>query len=90
MIEGYKKMRNSQKLDNQWLFNYYKKKGGEISNVEQFLDIFYYESVPIMVNGLSFGVQKHNRDLGNFFEDMDKQLNLTTLWNKDGNFLKVL
>jgi hypothetical protein len=83
-------MRNTQELDDNFLWQYYKSEGGKINNPEEFLDLFYYETTPIVVNGRNFGHQKTNRDLSNFFHCMDKVFNLTTLWDIDGTFLKVI
>ena len=43
LLTGYIKMRNSQRLDNNWLWQYYLENGGKIKNKEEFLDNFYYE-----------------------------------------------
>jgi hypothetical protein len=90
MRDKYIFMRNSQKLNNTWLWEYYKEQGGKINDPQEFLEHFYYETTPIIVNGRSFGQQKIDRDLSNFFNDMDKVFNLTTLWGTDGTFLKVV
>jgi hypothetical protein len=88
--EGYIIMRNSKTLNNKWLFEYYKSEGGYLNSMEEFLEVFYYEHTPIVVNGHNFGMQKSNRDLGNFLEDMDKKFGLQTIWDKEGNFVKVV
>ena len=90
MKSQYINMRNSQKLDNNWLWSYYKQEGGKLDNPQEFLEHFYTETTPIMVNGMFFGKQKQNRDLSEFFNDMDKKFGLTTLWDKEGNFIKVV
>jgi hypothetical protein len=89
-IEGYIKMRNAQKLDNDWLWKEYKENGGTINDPNEFLNSFYFEETPIIVNGQKVGVQKANKDLSNFFNDMDRKFGLNTLWDKEGNFIKVV
>lgn len=90
MKQGYIKQRNSQKLDNDWLWKYYKENGGVINNPQEFINHFYFEETPIIVNGFNVGTQKTNRDLSNFFADMDRKFELTTLWNVDNTFIKVV
>lgn len=87
--EKYIKIRNSQKLDNQWLWEYYKEQGGKMIDANEFIEHFYIVQEPIQVHGMTVGHQRANRNLGSFFNDMDKKFGLTTLWGKDGNFLKV-
>lgn len=90
MRDKYIRMRNSQELDENFLWGYYKEQGGKINNPEEFLDLFYFETTPITVNGRAFGHQKKDRDLSDFFHCMDKVFNLTTLWSTDGTFIKVV
>lgn len=89
-MKEYIKMRNSQQLDDNFIFKYYLENGGKVKNKEQFLDIFYFNSTPLEVNGQILGYQKTNRDLSTFWEDMDRKFGLQTLWSKDGNFIKVV
>jgi hypothetical protein len=88
--ERYIKMRNSQKLDNTWLWEYYKEQGGKLTNMNEFLENFYIVQSPIEVHGHIVGYQRGNRDLSNFFEDMDNKFELTNLFDKEGNFIKVV
>ena len=88
--QTYIKMRNSQELDNNWLWTYYKQEGGKLNDPQEFLKHFYIETTPIVVNGQYFGDQQVNRDLSEFFNDMDRKFGLTTLWSKEGEFLKVV
>ncbi len=83
-------MRNSQKLDNQWLWEYYKSEGGKLTDVNEFIENFYIVQQPIEVHGHVVGYQRANRDLSSFFPSMDKKFGLTTVWNKEGNFIKVV
>lgn len=87
--EGYIKMRNSQKLDNQWLWEYYKEEGGKLNNPQEFLEHFYFETTPVEINGRFVGHKKTNRDLSSFFDNMDRKFQLHTLWNPDGSFCKT-
>ena len=80
--DKYVKMRNSQKLDNAWLWEYYKSEGGKMTDVNQFIENFYIVQEPINVHGQTVGYQRANRDLNNFFSDMDKKFGLTTLWQQ--------
>ena len=89
MRESYIKMRNAQILDNNWLWQYYKQNGGVVNDPEDFIDLFLNEQTTINMGGQLF-VQKHPRDLSRFFSDMDKKFELITLWDKEGNFLKVV
>jgi hypothetical protein len=89
-IEGYIKMRNAQELDNNWLWRHYKENGGTLNDPNEFLNNFYFEEMPIIVNGHKVGAQKTNKDLSSFFSDMDRKFGLTTLWGKDGSFIKVV
>lgn len=89
--ERYIQMRNSQKLDNAWLWEYYKSEGGkEFTNMNDFLENFYIVQQPIELHGHVVGYQRANRDLRGFFEYMDKKFELTTVVNKEGNFIKVV
>lgn len=88
--EAYIKMRNSQKLDNQWLWEYYKQEGGKITDPNEFIENFYIMQQPIKIHNQTVGYQRAERDLGNFFEDIDKKFGLHTLWDKEGNFVKVV
>lgn len=88
--ESYIKMRNSQKLDNKWLWEYYKEQGGKITSPNEFIEQFYIIQSPIQVNGITVGYQRTERDLGNFFNDMDKKFGVHTLWSKEGNFIKIV
>lgn len=88
--EKYIKIRNSQKLDNNWLWEYYKSEGGKMTDVNQFIEYFYITQEEIKLHGHTVGYQRTNRDLGNFFSDMDKKFRLTTLWGKDNNFIRVV
>lgn len=88
--DTYTIMRNSQKLDNSWLWEYYREQGGKIKDVNEFLGHFYFIQEPISFNGEVIGYQKTQRDLSSFFESMDKKFELTNLFDKEGNFLKVV
>ena len=90
LIPGYIKMRNSQRLDNNWLWQYYLENGGKIKNKEGFLENFYYEKIPVQMNGRNFGYQQIERDLSSFFSDMDRKLDVRTLWDSNNNFIKVV
>ena len=90
LLTGYIKMRNSQRLDNNWLWQYYLKNGGKIKNKEEFLENFYYEKIPVQMNGRNFGYQQIERDLSSFFSDMDRKLDVRTLWDSNNNFIKVV
>jgi hypothetical protein len=90
MLRDYIKMRNSQKIDNNWLWKYYKQEGGKLNNPQEFLQHFYTETTPVMVNGMYFGEETKNRDLSEFFNDMDRKFKLNTLWDKEGKFIKVV
>jgi hypothetical protein len=83
-------MRNTQKLNNSWLWAYYKSKGGLLQDKEEFLNNFYFIQEPIMFGGELVGYQRTHRDLRNFFEDMDVTFVITSLWGKDDNFIKVV
>lgn len=89
MKEKYIKMRNAQKLDNQWLWEYYKQEGGKLNNPQEFIKHFYNIVETINVGGEIFE-QKMKRDLSSFFSDMDRKFELQTLWNSDGSFIKVV
>jgi hypothetical protein len=83
-------MRNSQKLDNNWLWSFYKEQGGKITDANEFIGHFYSIQQPISFNGEIIGYEKTQRDLNGFFEQMDKKFELTNLFDKEGNFLKVV
>lgn len=89
MKEGYIKMRNSKKLNNNWLWEYYKQNGGKINNPQQFIELFYYEITHIDMGGQVFE-QRTNRDLSSFWTDMDHKFNLQILYTKDDKFIKVV
>lgn len=88
--DKYIKMRNSQKLDNKWLWEYYKQEGGKITNPNEFIEHFYIVQEEIKLHGQTVGYQRAERDLGNFFSGMDKKFGLQTLWSKEGDFVKVV
>ncbi len=90
MLQDYIKMRNSQKIDNNWLWKYYKQEGGKLNNPQEFLQHFYTETAPVMVNGMYFGEETKNRDLSEFFNDMDRKFKLNILCDKEGKFMKVV
>jgi hypothetical protein len=89
MKEQYISQRNAQILDDDWLWKYYKENGGILNSQNTFIDYFYNEKVRFNINGESF-IQKQQRDLSKFFLEMDKKFKLTTLWDKEGNFIKVV
>ena len=88
--EGYIKMRDSQKLDNNWLWEFYKEQGGKIEDPQEFIGHFYFIQSPISFNGQVVGYEKTQRDLSFFFAEMDKKFEITTLWSKENEFLKVV
>lgn len=88
--QEYIKMRNTQKLNNGWLWAYYKSKGGLLQDQEEFINNFYFIQEPIMFGGELVGYQRTHRDLSNFFEDMDITFGIISLWGKDDNFIKVI
>jgi hypothetical protein len=88
--QEYIKMRNSQRLNNTWLWSYYKSKGGLLQDQQEFINNFYFIQEPIMFGGELVGYKKTQRDLSSFFEDMDVVFGVTSLWSKDGNFIKIL
>jgi hypothetical protein len=83
-------MRNKEKIDNNFLWKYYKEQGGKLDNPQEFINHFYTIETPIIIHGQNLGSQRQNRDLSNFFSDMDGKFELTTLWSADGKFLKVV
>lgn len=87
--EGYIKMRNSQKLDNNWLWSLYREQGGKITNSNEFLAHFYFIQSPISFNGEVIGYEKTQRDLSGFFTEMDGKFGLQTLWSAENKFIKV-
>lgn len=87
--QRYIKQRNAQKLNNNWLWEYYKQEGGKLEDPQVFIDNFYFHITRMDINGEIFE-QKHNRDLSDFFSNMDKKFGLSTLWGKDGEFIKVV
>lgn len=80
--DKYIKMRNSQKLDNNWLWEFYKEQGGKIEDPQEFIGHFYFIQSPIQFNGQVVGYEKTQRDLSGFFKYMDKKMELTTLWEE--------
>ena len=88
--ERYIAIRNSQKLDNTWLWDFYKEQGGKMTDINEFIEYFYIIQQPIQMHGITVGHQRANRDLSSFFSEMDKKMGLTTLWDKDNNFIKVI
>ena len=66
------------------------KKRRKNKNKEEFLDNFYYEKIPVQMNGINFGYQKIERDLSSFFSDMDRKLEVRTLWDSSNNFIMVV
>lgn len=82
-------MRNSQKLDNNWLWEYYKQNGGKLNDPQQFINLFYYEIQTVEMGGQIFE-QRTNKDLSYFFPCMDIKFNLQILCNEDGDFIKVV
>lgn len=82
-------MRNSQKLNNNWLWEYYKQNGGKLNDPQQFIDLFYYEIQTVEMGGQIFE-QRTNRDLSNFFPCMDIKFKLQILCDKEGKFIKVV
>lgn len=89
LIQGYIKMRNSQKLNDNWLWEYYKSEGGKLQDPQEFINNFYFEETPITFGGKVVGYQHSQRDLSGFFDSMDRKFGLITLWDKENNFIKV-
>lgn len=86
--ENYIKMRNSGKIDEQLMFKYYIEKGGKLKDINQFVDIFYYEHHKIDFMGQDH-YQKTQRDISKVIEWLDKEFEVTTLWSTDGEFIKA-
>lgn len=89
MREKYLKMRNSKKIDNNFFWEYYKNKGGVITNPNKFFEIMYYENKEIQ-NGFFTSHEVVQRDLTPILSHLDKEFNFTVLYGEDGNFIKVI
>ena len=48
------------------------------------------KKIPVQINGRNLGYQKIERDLSSFFSDMDRKLDVRTLWDTNNNFIKVV
>jgi hypothetical protein len=90
MKEQYIQMRNKQELDNRFLWNYYKEQGGKMQNPNEFLNYLLYTEENIEMQGFVVGKKTVLRDFTPILNYLDKQFNLTVLYNKDGNFIKVI
>ena len=83
-------MRNSKKLDNNWLWSYYRENGGKLQDPQEFLQNFYYVKTPVTINGRVLAYNSDNRDLSNFLSDMDRKFELQILLDVNGEFVKVV
>jgi len=87
MIDKYIKMRNANQFDMQWFYNYFKEKGGK-ATPEQFQTVFHNVKEKTTVDGRDFEYLSA-RNFKSFVEAFDKKLGLTTIFDKEGKFVKV-
>jgi hypothetical protein len=88
MRDKYIKMRNSGKLDINWFYQYYRKEEGK-ADPQTFFDIFEYEVQKVQVPG-GFIENRVPRNKQTILEHLDKKFELTILYSKEGQFLKIV
>jgi hypothetical protein len=88
MRDTYIKMRNSGKLDINWFYQYYRSEDGK-ADPQTFFDIFEYDTQKVQVPG-GFIENRVPRDKKPILDHLDKKFQLTTLYSKEGKFLKVV
>ena len=86
--QQYIQMRNSGQIDPGWFYRYFVDNGGKITP-EDFFDNFFYIIHKVQVPG-GFMESREERDLKPILEDLDRKFELTLLFSKTGEFLKIV
>ena len=86
--QQYIQMRNSGQIDPGWFYRYFVDNGGK-TTPEDFFDNFFYIIHKVQVPG-GFMESREERDLKPILEDLDRKFELTLLFSKTGEFLKIV
>ena len=89
MRDKYIKMRNSGKMDINWFYQYYQKEASQKLDPQTFFDVFEYDTQKVQVPG-GFIENRVPRNKQSIIEHLDKKFELTTLYSKEGQFLKIV
>lgn len=81
-------MRNSSKWDLKWFYKYFLENGGNLSQYD-FYDNFQFEVEKIKVAG-GYVENRRERDLQPIIAHLDRKFELTMLFDKSGEFIKVV
>lgn len=81
-------MRNSGHIDIHWFYRYFTDQGGKAAPGD-FFDNLYYRIEKVPVPG-GFVEHKEERDLRPILEHLDKKFELTLLFDKAGQFIKIV
>lgn len=86
--QQYIQMRNSGQVHADWFYRYFVDQGGK-STPENFFDNFFYIIHKMEVPG-GFMESREERDIRPVIEHLDKKFDLTLLFSKTGEFLKIV
>lgn len=81
-------MRNAGKVDANWFYKYFLENGGK-ATPQDFYDNFFYHIEKITVPG-GFMEHRIDRDIRPIIEHLDKKFELTLLFDKQGEFIKIV
>jgi len=88
MRAKYIAMRNAKRIDINWFYQYYVQEKGPI-DPQKFFDTFEYEIQRIPVPG-GYVENRLERKKEPIIEHLDKKFELTLLFSKEGEFIKVV
>jgi hypothetical protein len=86
--QQYIQMRNAGNIDVNWFYRYFMEEGGK-ATPQDFFDNFYYRIEKVPVPG-GFVEHREERDLRPILTHLDKKFDLTLLFDKTGQFLKIV
>lgn len=85
IVKEYIEMRNNKGYNLNVFWKMYKSEGGTLTNPQDFMNHFLYD---IQVHE---GVEvRMTRDINNILLGIDSKLNLTSLFDADGQFIKIV
>jgi len=89
MRDSYIRMRNARQIDINWFFKYYKSQGGT-AEPELFYELFEYERIDKIEVPGGYMENKIPRNKDKLIQDVDRMFELTTLYDQNGKFLKIV
>ena len=85
IIQEYINMRNSKNFDLNVFWKMYKSEGGILQNPQEFMNQFLHETQNL--GGMEI---RTKRDRDTILNDIDVKLGLTILFDKNGQFIKIV